>query len=55
MENVSNPDLIMQAQEVIFRRKLNKSIHPNLTFNNSRISQTESQKHLDLILDNKFQ
>ena len=36
-----NPDLTMQAQEVIFSRKLNKPVYPNLTFNNSQVSQTE--------------
>ena len=49
-----NPVLTKQAQEVIFSRKLNKPVHPNLTFNNSQVSQTESQKHLGLILDNKL-
>ena len=49
-----NPDLIKQAQEVIFSWKLNKQVHSNLTFNNSQVSQTESQKHLGLILDNKL-
>ena len=51
---VFNLDLIKQAQEVIFNRKLNKPLHPNLTFNNSHVSETESQKHLGLILDNKL-
>ena len=51
---VFNPDLTKQVQEVIFSRKLNKPVHPNLTFNNSQVSQTESQKHLGLILDNKL-
>ena len=51
---IFNPDLTKQAQEVIFSRTLNKPVHPNLTFNNSQISQTESQKHLRLILDNKL-
>ena len=51
---IFNPDLTKQAQEVIFSRKLNKPVHPNLTFNNSQVSQTESQKHLGLILDNKL-
>ena len=42
-------------QEVIFSRKLKKPIHPNLTFNSSQVSQTESQNiHLSLILDNKL-
>ena len=51
---ILNPDLTKQAQEVIFSRKLNKPVHPYLTFNNSQISQTEFQKHLGLILDNKL-
>ena len=42
---IFNPDLTKQAQEVIFSRKLNKPVHPNLTFNNSQVNQTESQKH----------
>ena len=29
-------------------------VHPNLTFNDSQVSQTESQKHLGLIKDNKL-
>ena len=33
---------------------LKKPVHPNLTFNNSQVSQTESQKHLGLISDNKL-
>ena len=51
---IFNPDLTKQAQEVIFSKKPNKPVHPNLTFNNSQVSQTESQKHLGLILDNKL-
>ena len=46
---IFNPDLTKQAQEVIFNRKLSKPVYPNLTFNNSQVSQTESQKHLGLI------
>ena len=46
-----NPDLIKQDQEVIFSKKLSK---PALPFNDSHVSQTESQKHLGLILDNKL-
>ena len=30
---IFNPDLTKQAQEVIFSRKLNKLVHPNLNFN----------------------
>ena len=51
---IFNSDLTKQAQEVIFSRKLKKPVHPNLTFNNSQVSQFESQKHFDLILDNKL-
>ena len=42
-----NSDLTEQAQEVIFSRKLNKPADPNLTFNNSQVSQTESQEYLN--------
>ena len=42
-----NSDLNEQAQEVIFSRKLNKPADPNLTFNNSQVSQTESQEYLN--------
>ena len=48
---IFNPDLTKQAQEVIFSRKLNKLVPP---FNNSQVSQTKTQKHLGLILDNKL-
>ena len=51
---IFNPDLTKQVQEVIFSRKLNKPVHPYLNFKNSQVSQTESQKHLGLILDNKL-
>ena len=51
---IFNPDLTKQAQGVIFSSKLNKPVNPNLTFNNSQVNQTESQKHLGLILDNKL-
>ena len=50
---IFNPNLTKQPQEVIFSRKLNKPVHPYLTFNNTQVSQTEFQKHLGLILDNK--
>ena len=51
---IFNPDLTKQAQEVIFSRKPNKSVHPSLTFHNPQVSQTKSQEHLCLILDNKL-
>ena len=42
-----NPDLTKQAQEVIFNGKLNKPVHPNITFNNP--------VHPNLITSNKIQ
>ena len=46
-----NTDPSKQAQEVLFSRKLQKVLHPNLFFNNSDVSQTNSQKHLGVVLD----
>ena len=45
-----NPDPSKQAQEVIFSRKLQKSTHPTLSFNNNKISQWVTQKHLEMLL-----
>ena len=42
-----NPDLTKQTQEVIFNRKLNKPVHPNITFNNP--------VHPNLITSNNIQ
>ena len=49
-----NPDPNKQAQEVIFSGKLKKVCHPPLSFNNDNVSQTSSQKHLGLTLDNRL-
>ena len=49
-----NPDLNMQAQEVIFSRKLKEICHPPLRFNNNSVFQTSPQKHLVLTLDNRL-
>ena len=49
-----NPDPTKQAQEVIFSRKLNKDYHPALAFNNNNVPETDSQKHLGIILDNRL-
>ena len=49
-----NPDLSKQAQEVIFSRKLQKSTHPTLSFNNNTVSQSVTQKHLGMLLDTKL-
>ena len=48
------PDPSKQAQEVLFSRKLQKVSHPKLFFNNSDVSQTNSQKHLGVVLDSKL-
>ena len=49
-----NPDPAKQAQEVIFSRKLNKPLHPQIIFNNLPVQNASSQKHLGLILDEKL-
>ena len=45
------PDSTKKAQEVIFRRKITKNIHPKIFFNNIQVSKADSQKHLGLHLD----
>ena len=49
-----NPDPRKQAQEVFFSRKIQKTGHPSIYFNNKSVKQVPSQKHLGLILDNKL-
>ena len=49
-----NPDPNKQAQEVIFSRKIQKTYHPSIYFNNKLVKQVPSQKHLGLILDSKL-
>ena len=49
-----NPDPSKQAQEVIFSRKIQKTCHLSIYFNNKLVKQVPSQKHLGLILDNKL-
>ena len=48
------PDSSKQAQDVLFSRKLQKVSHPELIFNNSDVSRTNSQKYLGLVLDSKL-
>ena len=48
-----NPDSSKQAQEFIFSRKLQKSTHPALSFNNNTVTQSGTQKHLGMLLDTK--
>ena len=49
-----NPDTSKQAQEVIFSRKAKKEYPPPLAFNNNNVSETNSQKHLRVVLDNRL-
>ena len=49
-----NPDPSKQAQEFIFSRKLQKSTHPSLSFNNNTVTQSVTQKHLGMFLDTKI-
>ena len=49
-----NPDRSKQAREIIFSRKSKKVTHPPLLFNNSNVSQVNSQTHLGVILDGKL-
>ena len=49
-----NPDILKQAQEVVFSRKYVKPNHPILHFNQSVVNRTILQKHLGVILDEKL-
>ena len=49
-----NVDPSKQAQEVIFSRKTKKEDHPPFAFNNSNVSETNSQKHLGVVLNNRL-
>ena len=49
-----NPDPLKQAQEVIFSRKITKSNHPTLIFNDNPVRQVALQKHLRMLLDCKL-
>ena len=49
-----NPDTTKQAQEVIISRKVKKTGHPPLLFNNASVTWISSQKYLGVILDNQL-
>ena len=49
-----NPDPSKQALEVIFFRKIQKTCHTSIYFNNKSVKQVPSQKHLGMILDTKL-
>ena len=49
-----NPDQSKQAQEVIFSRKMAKSSHRQISFNNVPVSCASFPKHLEIYLDEKL-
>ena len=49
-----NPDPLKQAQEVIFSRKMTKTNHPTLVFNENPVHQVALHKHLGMYLDCKL-
>ena len=49
-----NPDLSKQAREVILSRKIKKTSHHPLNFNNKSVKQVQFQKHLGVYLDCKM-
>ena len=49
-----NPDISKPAHEIVFSRNRSLVSHPSLTFNNIRVAQTSSQKHLGMHLDKKL-
>ena len=49
-----NPDPSKQAQEVMFSRKLQKTNHNQVYFNQNSVKQVPSQKHLGMYLDTKL-
>ena len=49
-----DPDPSKQAQKAIFSRKVQKTYHPSIYFNDKSVKQVPYQKHLGMILDNKL-
>ena len=49
-----NPDITKQAKEIVFSRKVIKTNHPQIYFNNTPVKTCSSEKHLGLILDKKL-
>ena len=49
-----NSDPSKQSQEFIFSRKIRKTCHPFIYFNNKSVKQVPSPKHLGLILNTKL-
>ena len=49
-----NPDPTKPAKSILFSRKVNAVSHPEIYYNENPIQQTNSHKHLGLILDKKL-
>ena len=49
-----NPDKNKQAIQVIFSQKRDKSVHPLIYFNRSKVVLKHEQKHLGMILDSEL-
>ena len=49
-----NPNPSKQAKDVIFSKKTKQEYHPTLTCNINNVSQTSSQKHLAVVLNNRL-
>ena len=49
-----HPDRLKQAIEVLFSRKRKIVDHPDLIFNGNKLTRSNSQKHLGMILDQKL-
>ena len=54
LKMVFNRDPSKPAQEVIFSRKKQVQVHPNIIFNKIQVERAPYQKHLCLILDEKL-
>ena len=48
-----NPDVSKQTQEANFLSREAKSVHPDISFNNTPVHQILYQKHLGVYLDIK--
>ena len=53
-EMLFNPDSSKPAQEVLFSRKKNIQVHPNISLNNAQVERVSYQKHLVILLDKKL-
>ena len=49
-----NPELNKQVEKVIFTRKSKNIRHPPVIFNNIKVSQSTTQTHLGLTLNNRL-